>query len=478
MKPLYQWLIVSSLSLSPLLSFADSHELKTTTVTLKTIPALQYLDGHIEVVNQSTLSAQTSGVIESLNYDVDDFVEGGKVVATIRATNQKAGLQQAKAGVSEAEAGAHQARANLGQAKARVAEAQAGLSQAQAEEQRAIASSEQAKAGAAQARASLHEAHAALREAQAVLKNTQIELNRVTDIYSKRLIPRSEYDRAKTDVETAQARVSSAHARVSSGEAQSQSAQARFESSRAQIGSARSAIKAAKARVGSAKAALSAARANVDASKALRAAANAKVAQADETLDYTTVVAPYSGIVTERHVEMGEIVQPGKPIMTGISLEQMRVSVEVPQRLITQVRQHKQAFVYLDGSQTSLDVEKMTIFPYADPKTNAFRIRIDLTKGLDNLFPGMFVKVALVMGEDETLSIPQSAVAIRSEVTGVYVLDDQGIPHLRQIRLGRAINNKQVRVLSGLSEGETIALDPTHAVMTLKKHLAGANDHE
>ena len=458
MKAIQTWAMAVSLcGLLPALAGADD-SLQTAVVSERQVPDLQFLDGHIEAVNKSTLSAQTSGVIEALTYDVDDLVERGSVVAKIRANQQQSGLQQARAGASEAEAGASQAQAGLGQAKAGLAEAKAGLSQARAEEQRAQAATQQAQA-------SYQQSQAGLQEAQALLKQTQADFNRVRNIYNKRLIPRVDFDKAEAAFSTAKAKVASA-------QAQAESAKAAVGSARAQVDSAHSLVEAANARVGSAQANVEAAGASVSASKANQAAAQAQVQQAGENLDYTTLVAPYSGIVTERHVQLGETVNPGTPIITGISLDQMRVIVEVPQRLISRVREFKHAFVYLDGSSENLPIENMTIYPYTAPKTNAFRVRLDLEKGLDKLYPGMFVKVAFVMGEVKVLAIPKRAVAIRSEVTGVYVLDEQGVPSLRQIRLGREINEHDVSILSGLDAGEQIALDPVQAVIGLKKYVA------
>jgi RND family efflux transporter MFP subunit len=66
--------------------------------------------------------------------------------------------------------------------------------------------------------------------------------------------------------------------------------------------------------------------------------AQAGLEQAQEQLGYTLIRAPYSGIVTRRHLEVGETASPGQPVMSGISLEQLRVSVDVPQSVIPAVR--------------------------------------------------------------------------------------------------------------------------------------------
>lgn len=448
------FLIVNKYALS------DDLALKTTPVSEQIVPELLYLDGHLEAVHESTVSAQTNGVIEELPYDVDDRVEQGRVIAKIRSTNQQAGLSQAKAGISEATAGANQAKASLGQAQAGLAEAQAGLSQAKAEEQRAQAASQQANAN-------FQQAQAGVQEAQALLKEAQADFNRISEIYARRLIPRADYDRAEAALATAKARVNSVQAQAAAAKAQAESA-------KAQIASAHSLVEAAAARVGSADAALAAAAAIVDASKANQEAAKAQATQATEVLAYTSLIAPYSGIVTKRHVQLGEAVNVGTPIMTGLSLDELRVVVEVPQRMINQVRVRGKAVVQADDSGDYLPVKSMTIFPYADPKTNAFQVRINLETGQEKLYPGMFVKVGFVMGETRSLVIPKQAVVVRSEVIGVYVINAQGLPSLRQIRLGKDVDSQQVKVLAGLSAHELIALDPVQAAIYLKKQREAA----
>jgi len=69
--------------------------------------------------------------------------------------------------------------------------------------------------------------------------------------------------------------------------------------------------------------------------------------------------------------------------------------------------------------------------------------------------------------------VPASAIAYRSEVTGIHVVDEKGIPVLRQLRLGKMTSDGKIRVLAGLDAGEKIALDPVHAAAELKlKKLA------
>ena len=101
-----------------------------------------------------------------------------------------------------------------------------------------------------------------------------------------------------------------------------------------------------------------------------------------------------------------------------------------------------------------------------DAATHTVQLRVALAPDLQGATPGMFARLwlpaaALAAGELR-VQIPASAVVRRAEMTGVYVLDAQGRPLLRQVRLGRR-SGEQVEVLSGLRPGDKVATDPQAA---------------
>lgn len=100
-------------------------------------------------------------------------------------------------------------------------------------------------------------------------------------------------------------------------------------------------------------------------------------------------------------------------------------------------------------------------------------MRVQLPEGVQGLFPGMFVKVAFVTGERSRLVVPVAAVVYRSEVTGVYVVGQDGRVAFRQIRAGRRTADGNMEVLAGLDAGETVALEPLQAGAYLKRQGAG-----
>ena len=126
-------------------------------------------------------------------------------------------------------------------------------------------------------------------------------------------------------VEQAEARLAEAEARLAEARAEHERVRRIFERklvARSAMDRAEAALRAAEARAEQARAAL---------------------AEAREQLEHTVVRAPYSGWVTERHIEVGEIAAPGRPLLTGVSLERLRVVTHVPQRHLAAVRREMAA---------------------------------------------------------------------------------------------------------------------------------------
>jgi len=209
-----------------------------------------------------------------------------------------------------------------------------------------------------------------------------------------------------------------------------------------------------------------------DAAAARVSAARSAVEAAEQQLEYTLVRAPYAGIVTERHVEVGEAVSVGQPLMSGLSLESLRVVVNMPQQIAAKVREHLKAYILTEEGRVEADT--VTIFPFADSASNTFTVRAELPEGQFALYPGMFVKVAFVIGDAERLLVPTRALLRRSEVTGIYVVSPDGGVRLRQVRAGNTFGDR-TEILAGLAAGERVALDTVRAGIYVKSQ-AVAND--
>lgn len=193
------------------------------------------------------------------------------------------------------------------------------------------------------------------------------------------------------------------------------------------------------------------------------AASNAGASQASLAHGYTAVVAPYGGVVAARLVEVGEMVMPGKPLMTGFDPSEMRVLVSVPQYKLAEIGKHPDVSVELPSLNRYVKAASSKVQPLADTHTHGTEVRITLPANEAGIYPGMFVRAHFVVGKVKKLMVPSAAVLRRSEVVAVYVVDEKNSVKLRQIRLGDSSADGGVEVLAGLNVGEKIALDPVKA---------------
>ena len=182
---------------------------------------------------------------------------------------------------------------------------------------------------------------------------------------------------------------------------------------------------------------------------------------------YTSVVAPYGGVVAARQVEVGELVTPGKPLMTGFDPSQMRVVVNIPQYKLADIGKHPEVAVEMPALKRWVQAASVTVQPVADARTHTTQVRVYLPADEAGVYPGMFVRAHFTVGKVNKLLVPASAVVRRSEVVGVYVIDDKGVIRLRQVRLGEAAGQDEIEVLAGLKPGERVAQDAVKAGMAL-----------
>ena len=306
---------------------------------LKEIDTAVTAEAVVEAVRQSTVSAQVSGRIVDIRFDVGDRVERGAVILRIdeRAASQAVAATEAQA-----------------------------------------------------------------REAEAALVNARAQLERTRQLLAQKFVSQAALDKAEADHKAAEARF-----------------------------------------------------------KATLAGAGAAATERS----FATIVAPYSGIVSARHVQLGEMAAPGKPLLTGFDPTTLRVVATVASAQVPAIQAGARARIEIPSLGRWVDVKSVTVVPSADPRTHTTAVRLDLPADVRGLLPGVFARAHFVTGRSPRLVVPKSAVIRRSEVTGVYVIDEKGAPRLRQVRLGTASDETVVEVLAGLRAGEKVATDPVKAGM-------------
>lgn len=204
--------------------------------------------------------------------------------------------------------------------------------------------------------------------------------------------------------------------------------------------------------------------------KATQAQVSSQLAQAGAARaqsGFFVVRAPYGGIIADVPVMLGDMAMPGRPLLTIYDPAALRVTAAVPQSALARLvpgKPIKIQFSGLPADRQWVVPARVTLLPTADPGTHTTEIRLDLASGAAQVTPGTFARVWLPVQGAATprLYVPAKAIVRRAEMTGVYVIDSNGHPVLRQVRLGRSVDDT-IEILSGVTAGERVAIDPQAA---------------
>lgn len=200
--------------------------------------------------------------------------------------------------------------------------------------------------------------------------------------------------------------------------------------------------------------------ANHNLAEAKRAQLSAKVQQAEQAIrstkiaqSYTTIVAPFSGTVTEKPVESGILASPGTPLLTIEQAGALRLEASVEESRLAQVRVGQTVAVEVDAVAGPLNGRVTEIVPSVDSASRTFTAKIDLPQR-SQLRPGQFGRAVFSFGQRKALAIPTAALSVRGQLQMVYVIES-GIARSRMVTTGISSGSK-TEVLSGLSAGESV----------------------
>jgi len=205
-------------------------------------------------------------------------------------------------------------------------------------------------------------------------------------------------------------------------------------------------------------AALDQAAAEYAAAEAQASAAGANAEASSTSKSFTTIVAPYDGIVGSTDVQLGDMATAGRPLLTIFDPRALRVTATLPQSVLARADLSAPVAIEIPSLERTLVALRATIIPMADTRTHTTQVRLDLPQAA-GLMPGQYARASIVTGHARALIIPAAAVLRRGEVTAVYVVDTKGNAQLRQVRLGE-IDAERAEVLAGLDAGETVSIAP------------------
>lgn len=295
------------------------------------------IDGHITQV-----SSRVGGTVVKLNVEDNQYVKAGTILVELDPRDYHVAVDRAKAELADAQANASAATSGIPitevSTSTGVRSATGGLEEAQAGI--GIAESQ-----IVSARTELVAAQARQRDRESTATKTARDVERFKGLVAKEEIPRQQYDAAVAASESARASADAARSEVAGAEAAIAVAEQRARQSRGTAAQARAAVQATRTapqqmQVTRARAAMAEAR--------VQQAASA-LAQAELNLQRTHIAAPSSGIVSKKNVEVGQVVQPGQPLLALVAQDDLWVTANFKETQLKDMRAGQPATITVDA---------------------------------------------------------------------------------------------------------------------------------
>jgi RND family efflux transporter MFP subunit len=265
----------------------------------------------------------------------------------------------------------------------------------------------QAGQGLQAAQSGREQARQAVAAAKAGFDKAQAQYKRISKLFSEGVVTKSEMDQAEADY-----------------------LQAKAEMERAQDGLS-------------------------GAESAVRQAAKA-LEQTDIAVGYTEIRAPQDAQVSKRLAEPGDLAFPGKALLVLQTAGGHRLEAQVREGLIHLVRPGLEMSMMLTALDRTVRGVVEEVVPEADPRTRTFLVKVSLPD-LPGLYPGMFGRLLVDVGERRTVVVPARAVRRVGQLETVDVVEDGSVRRV-YVKTGRQLE-AGMEILSGLEPGDVVALD-------------------
>lgn len=194
-------------------------------------------------------------------------------------------------------------------------------------------------------------------------------------------------------------------------------------------------------------------KAKMEAAKQMRNEVNAMMA-------YTTLTAPFSGIITQKNAETGSIANPGMPLLMIEQSGNLQVSVAIAENDINKVKLGEAATVNIKSTNKNFIAKVSQINPSSQFSGGQYIIKLSIPENAkQGLYAGMYVNVNIetkdkITVQTDAVLVPVSSIIHKDELTGIYTVSTSNTALLRWVQLGKIYGDK-VEVLSGLNKNET-----------------------
>jgi RND family efflux transporter MFP subunit len=181
--------------------------------------------------------------------------------------------------------------------------------------------------------------------------------------------------------------------------------------------------------------------------------AEAAYKEANTMLDYTRITAPFSGIVTKKLANAGDLATPGKILLNIEEGTKLQVLTAIPEAMILKIKKGDRLPIFIPSVNLTISGVVAEVSPTADPSSRTAPIKLGIATD-PKLRSGQFARVTLASEESETLVVPTSAIVPFGQMERVFIAENNRAK-LRIVRTG-AFYDTSVEILSGLQENETV----------------------
>jgi RND family efflux transporter MFP subunit len=183
----------------------------------------------------------------------------------------------------------------------------------------------------------------------------------------------------------------------------------------------------------------------------------AKAAQneARTMLGYITIRAPFSGLVSQKLANAGDLATVGAPLLILENTDVVQAVAAVPEAQLATIKSGDTLSVRIPAANIEMTGKVAEIAPAGDATSRTSMVKLDL-ESTSALRPGQFVRVLLPGLTTKTLTVPKSAVSVFGQMERLFVVE-KDIAHLRLIRSGTQ-RDGNIEILSGLNSGEQVVI--------------------
>lgn len=430
------------------------------TCTVSDTETPQWLDatGTVSAQFVADLSTRIPGRVTAIAVKEGDRVRKGQLLVALDAADLDASVAQAEAEVRASAVQYQSAVATVNMALA-TSTAQIGSARAQVEQAKAALASAMAKRNLVDAGPRPQERAAAAENAaraNAALVLARKTYERMANLYKNDAITGQQLDAAKSDLDSAQAGYQAALQQQSMTDEGSRSEDKA--AADAAVAQAQSGVDAAGSGLVQAQAdalVVGVRRAEMRQTLAQIGRARAALSAAVANRSYSTIVAPFDGVVVRRLADPGAMAGPGVSLLR-IQGGELRLDAVVPESALAAAHVGAAVPISLDAlGGMSMAATIISVSPQGDTASHTFLVKVRLPLS-SNARAGMFGRAQIRTGVDHSLTVPVSAVVNRDGLSYVYAVQN-GVARLRLISTGTATGDR-VAVMSGLARGETVAI--------------------